>query len=231
MTSNAKSSIISRHLGVGEQNKTYSTAARDAVFNTNELLENILLQLPPGRMRYLKGVARTWRDLILGSPAIQSVCALSPTGDQLDAVEGPKQRWDNTPLYAMQDEIEFLPVMAPSFEWESIDAVPVGKDGAVKLTVFCFQPALRRHMLDGYLSSQVVNAPCKALRVYLWPSSCTVYPSTGVTVQHLLDAVDAMVETQSKYPPLQGPQGNVRVFIAFYEHYDYRRLERKFVKL
>lgn len=65
-----------------------TAAARNAVFDTAELLENIVLLLPPRQVLVIKSVCRQFRTIVATSPALQEMLFLKPSNKN-----GASEKW------------------------------------------------------------------------------------------------------------------------------------------
>lgn len=83
---------------------TNNMAARDSVLNTVELLENILLQLPPERIARVQLVSKQWQEVISSSPQLYEhvhIRVISPI-----RFEGPGKPGKQIPVYEKPSELE-----------------------------------------------------------------------------------------------------------------------------
>lgn len=146
-----------------------SSLAADKVLGTYELVEAIVLHLPPKRIFVLQRVCKTWRDLISQSKVIRVQCFLEANEQPVARANTLPSRWPvyRTPL-AMS---ELLPQKGIK-----IDLTNFGPDFANlkdhKLIQVPVKELLRLPHDSILRRTLLTQPPCTALQVHL-----CIYPS------------------------------------------------------
>lgn len=170
---------------------TRADASRQAVLQTNELLEGILSLLPPKQLFVDQRVCKQWRDVIASSPELQKKMFL-----RVD--ETPRQKWglkvDYSPVdLSMSSELRRFDNSPPSPSWQQVtpvilsphliiedeDDIKLPGMGARDYVVFQLPCSLLIGSHTSILDTYISNPPCYEFEFYLEFKFEPAIPSYG----------------------------------------------------
>lgn len=178
-------------------------AAATAVFDTYELLEHILVQLPAASITKCSRVCSTWRQLIRDSSRIREAHTLRPKARSSYP----------TLLYESSEPIKFLPMLRAR-------TTPIlGPEKWIRLDFFVPFRILRNDSARSEYEQQYISNP-PISRIYIgycaYPlkpkksirendNECVLRNPKGITMGDLLETTYAVEETERKYNVAANP--------------------------
>jgi hypothetical protein len=186
-------------------------AAANAVLRTYELLEAIMLHLPPFDMARAMRVSRTWNSLIESSSRIYDLRILAPE-DRRKHRHRARSHVDNRsddsvnlgqiPVYASFESMAGFRYN-PNIPWPSGQACQSCAGDEYMGYYLNFGPEVTEHdwRLNKVWKEFATIPPCQAiaLRILKEEHYCVVYVRDGVRVKHLREASSGMLETVGTY--------------------------------
>lgn len=163
-------------------------AAQQAVFDTYELLENIILQLPGHHVPRLQLISKTWKDFINSSSAIRrhynngSLVPVRWSG------------WDaNIPVYDESPNIKLHPLFRRSLVrpalGPSVTITELGPHDVMKSTRIRSEDLKSQQMISA--KQEFLTKPsCQYLHVFIWDNTDygeARYVKEGFKISDLLD--------------------------------------------
>lgn len=183
---------------------TSKNAACRAVFGTYELLENIIVLVPPHHIPKLRHVSKAWNKIVTSSSHVRKARCLPPTAWTVWTIERVLQHFPeaSTPVYEPTSAIRLHP-MFDKYER--------------RLTTVGFSDSFFHRMQQS--SSDYATVPrCQMIHICLQLdheySQCTAYAKDGVQIRDLLQVPKALLTTSMRYagwPALQSRTFNFRI--------------------
>ncbi|KAK3719559.1 hypothetical protein LTR37_004417 [Vermiconidia calcicola] len=178
-------------------------AAANSVFDTYELLENIVIRLPAIDIIAVMRVAKIWRDIISKSVRIHDARILAPI-EKIRPHDDPRDEHRIFPLYESTSKIKFnhLKIISPRSRFDiydfpqcTADYEEWGREMCAFITIHEETPKHR--------SLYATLPPCQAIhtveRDMSWDPGCVVYVKNGVRIGDLIDAHRALRTTEDRY--------------------------------
>ena len=160
-------------------------AATQAVFDTLELLENIITFVPPKKIQTLERVSKYWRQLINTSPRIRRLRCLKPAF----------YATDGQPIYYPGPCITIHPSLGYRFDRTSREAIHRKFD-------ICERSAKRLSRLRG---DYATFPRCQAMLIKLdmhftdLQQDCVLYVKEEIKIGDLLDVRDKLLLTYERF--------------------------------
>ena len=190
----------------------HNMGAADAVLDTYELLEGILICLSPSPRDITKAmrVSKTWFTVISKSTALHNARILAPY-DKTKPNKYDRKFNEAFPLYNDRSSIQYrhAHILGHNRGW-------LGKQETEEDSLF-------KYVLDIYMANHTVAAPaqiedsyittppCQALSIRLlnFRNYCTVYNREGLRVRDVLNAAHGLWDTTMRYLEPAGEPFNV----------------------
>jgi hypothetical protein len=185
-------------------------AATAAVLSTYELLESILLHLPPFSIARATRVSRTWHTLITRSNPIHDALVLAPVQKHSPSLSDP-QHLGQIPVYASPYAPRYNKLIPyPSGHAHQSHG---GHDYMGHYLNFGLEIAEHDWRLAKVWDEFATVPPCQAiaLRILREQHYAVVYVRDGVRVRHLREACDGMVKCVGQY---LGRESRVRAIVT-----------------
>ncbi|KAK3680536.1 hypothetical protein LTR37_021188 [Vermiconidia calcicola] len=170
----------------------FQMAAANSVFDTYELLENIIIRLPAIDITTVMRVATTWRDIISKSVRIHDARILAPI-EKIRPHDDPREGHAKHPSYESTPGIDFtdLSIISPRsmFEFENssiflVDGKECVKKKGMVISIHEDTPKLR----NLYATLPPSHAIYVKESMVGWDYHCGVYVKNGVRIGDLIDA-------------------------------------------
>lgn len=161
-------------------------AAAQAVAETYELLEMIIIYIPADRIKSLRRVLKNFKAFIGASIRIRRARTMAPSRRTNAKWLPPK-----APIYASEDNIKMHHKMARKF----------GQllDNRSRINIY-FIDRKRASILDKLRNDYATHPRCQELVMYnvFTKGHCTVYRESGIKIGDLLDAREDLLMALSK---------------------------------
>jgi hypothetical protein len=157
-------------------------AARQAVLETPEMLENITIYIRAHQIRPLKSVSRFWSQHIKTSPAIRNAQCITPTG---------WSRGGHIPIYEIESktQIKFHRKLFPAEKFNNAGQVCRTKSSDIR--------SRKAIQLASYRAEYATFPKCRCLFIYLprFPQNhCVVYNKDGIKISAIIGARASLIQ-------------------------------------
>lgn len=161
--------------------------AAQAVFETYELLENILIRLPPVDVTRVMRMAKSWNQLIERSTTLYNSRILLPILPRKQPTDDNSKHENGIPRYPQSSELKFNPALKAQgllYNWEQASSLWVHLRESLKS---------RDHEFVTFPPDQRIY-----LEVFYGTTRCTVYVKADVRIGDLLEVAESLVKTEKR---------------------------------